>query len=128
MKRCSQSSFAEGKNEPRIVIKNLTVDGEDIVSAWDALKSLVAQMKELAQSYDVSLYAVLIPDCVQVSNEYQSIYKNAGFEMNEITDQMAKPQQFMGIILDENQIPFLDLLPEFKKVNVRVSTLLTTPI
>lgn len=109
--------FRAGKKQPRIVIRNLTVEGEDIVGAWDTLRSLVAEMKKLAQSYKVPLYAVLIPDCVQVSDDYQRVYKNAGFEINEATDQMAKPQQLLRRILNENEIPFLDLLPEFKKVN-----------
>lgn len=109
--------YTAGKHQPRIVIRNLAIEGEDIVGAWDTLRSLVAQMKKLAQSYKVPLYALLIPDCIQVSDNYQSLYKKAGFEIDRRTSQMAKPQQLMGRILHENQIQFLDLLPEFKKVN-----------
>jgi len=109
--------FRAGKNQPRIVIRNLTVEDDDIISAWNTLSLLVAQMKELAQRYEVPLYAVLIPDCIQVSVDYQSVYKNAGFEMKVATNQMVKPQELITRILIENQIPYLDLLPEFKKMN-----------
>jgi|GEM_PF-5270440 len=110
--------FAAGKAQPDIVMRNLKVSGADVLDAWDTLGILVKDMMELAQQHNVPLFAVLIPDCVQVSNDYQNVYRKAGFKIDSATTDLTKPQQLLIDILNQNQIPYLDLLPKFKQLNV----------
>ena len=103
------------KQDPDVAIRNLLAEGEKIAGAWEAMGSIVAKMKNVAEENGVSLFAMLIPASIQVSDRYQAVYRKAGFRMDGETAHMTRPQELMGDILRKNQIPYLDLLQEFRK-------------
>jgi hypothetical protein len=103
------------KKDPLAVMRNLQAEGEKIAGAWKAMGSIVAKMKNIAEENGVSLFAILIPVSIQASDRYQAVYKNAGFRIGGEIGQMTRPQELMRKVLEENRIPFLDLLREFRK-------------
>lgn len=93
--------------------------GPEWNKAWEVTQLLISEVRKEAEDCGSRLAVVSIPFREQV---YESIWQSrlSGPEMRKREWDLNKPDRLLGRFLAEAEIPFLKLLPYFKKASDKV--------
>jgi hypothetical protein len=88
--------------------------GPEMQKAWEVTRKLISRLNEEASTLGISFAVVSIPFREQVyDSHWEYLLNMAGMRALELT--RNKPDQLLSHYLGSAQIPFLQLLPRFRK-------------
>lgn len=99
---------------PDIVIDNLLVDKGIYQGKWKLFADFTKQFINFSRRHNNPLAIVIIPEHIQVSDRYQKLYIDTGYNMIPATDQLTGPQDRIKTLLTQMNVPYLDMLPILK--------------
>ena len=85
------------------------------ITAMDATKQWLNELKSEAQKRNIPLVVVLIPNQFQVDQSSEERLRQQFSELNTINFDTKFPNKLFGSILNELHIPFVDLTDPFSK-------------
>lgn len=97
------------------ILDNVLMETPENRKAWEEIKPLLREIKNFCEKIHARLLIVVIPHTVQINSSHFPFYKRLAFTMDERTLVSDNPQRLMKQFCDEEKIPCLDLLPEFRK-------------
>ena len=106
---------------PALVRRNLLMDTPKARQAWQRTRGLMGQMFNVARTRGVPIYVVIIPSTVQVSSGGAAFIKRIGFQVQPGMLTGDLPQQKLRRLCEQHKVPYLDLLPHFRRSPLRDS-------
>jgi len=102
---------------PKYLIDNILMEGNENMKAWELIKDMILQIREISRQIQAELFIVIFPRSVQVNASHVEFWKGLGFDFDQRLLSSRKPQELMISFCAENDIKCLDLLPHFKAEN-----------
>jgi|GEM_PF-2448031 len=98
-----------------MLINSLMLDKPDDKAALERAAGYLRELKNECSKLGAELLIVTVPDTLQVNDSHFELYRKCGFNISKETLISDAPQDFAGNLCDSENIPYLDLLPYFRR-------------
>lgn len=100
---------------PRYLLDNILMDTECNAAAWQVSAAYLSEIFAIARGVEADVQLIAIPSTVQVDRSHFDVYRRTTLQVDDRLLESRRPQQLLGELCASHDVPFLDLLPYFKR-------------
>ena len=104
-----------GTWQPDYLFDNNMIDSPASKNTWFKIIKIFEEIAKYASSTNTNLAIITIPSTVQVDSSHFDFYRKTLYNVSRELLTTDKPQQLLKEFTSKAEIPYLDLLPYFKK-------------
>jgi hypothetical protein len=100
---------------PRYLLDNILMDTECNAAAWRMSAAFLSDIFAIARGVGADVRLVAIPSTVQIDRSHFDVYRRSTIQVDDRLLESTRPQQLLSELCARHDVPFLDLLPYFKR-------------